>query len=111
MFYNKKPLNNMSQGVRLKFIRENKGIGLNDIAEYLGYSSNKPIREWENNVKSPDARNLPRLVEAYGVSIDAIKKYDFIDPIDEIYYQMWYEDNIHIISFNYQIDLQVQHIT
>ena len=92
MFYKKVLLENMSQGARLKFIRENKGIKLNDIAEYLGYSSNKSIREWENNTKSPDAINLKRLAEAYGVSIDAIKKYDFIDPIDEIYYQMWYEE-------------------
>lgn len=81
----------MSQGARLKFIRVNKGIELNDIAEYLGYKSNKPIREWENNKKSPDAKNLPRLAEAYGVSINAIKNYDFIDPIDEIFYQMWLE--------------------
>ena len=99
MFYKKEPLKNMSQGARLKFIRENKGIGLNDIAEYLGYSSNKPIREWENNTKSPDARNLSRLAEAYGVSIDAIKKYDFIDPIDEIYYQMWYEEQYPYYQF------------
>ena len=69
MFYKKKLLENMSQGARLKFIRGNKGIGLNDIAEYLGYSSNKTIRDWENNTKSPDARNLSRLAEAYGVSI------------------------------------------
>lgn len=89
----------MSQGARLKFIRENKGIKLNDIAEYLGYSSNKSIREWENNTKSPDATNLKRLAEAYGVSIDAIKKYDFIDPIDEIYYQMWYEEQYPYYQF------------
>ena len=89
----------MSQGVRLKFIRENKGIKLNDIAAYLGYSSNKLIREWENNTKSPDATNLKRLAEAYGVSIDAIKKYDFIDPIDEIYYQMWYEEQYPYYQF------------
>ena len=81
MFYKKELLENMPQGARLKFIRENKDIKLNDIAVYLGYSSNKSIREWENNAKSPDARNLPRLAEAYGVSIDAIKNYDFIDPI------------------------------
>ena len=36
MFYKKELLENMSQGARLKFIRENKGIKLNDIAEYLG---------------------------------------------------------------------------
>ena len=89
----------MSQGARLKFIRENKGIELNDIAEYLGYKSNKTIREWENNVKSPDARNLPRLAEAYGVCIDAIKKYDFINPIDEIYYQMQLEEQYPYYQF------------
>ena len=99
MFYKKELLENMSQGARLKFIRENKGIKLNDIAEYLGYSSNKSIREWENNTKSPDATNLKRLAEAYGVSIDAIKKYDFIDPIDEIYYQMWYEEQYPYYQF------------
>ena len=92
MFYKKELLENMSQGARLRFIRENKGIKPNDIAKYLGYKSNKPIREWENNKKSPDAKNLPRLAEAYGVSIDAIKNYDFINPIDEIYYPMWFEE-------------------
>ena len=92
MFYKKELLENMSQGARLRFIRENKGIKPNDIAEYLGYSSNKSIREWENNTKSPDATNLKRLAEAYGVCIDAIKKYDFIYPIDEIYYQMCLEE-------------------
>lgn len=99
MFYKKELLENMSQGARLRFIRENKGIKLNDIAEYLGYSSNKSIREWENNTKSPDVRNLSRLAEAYGVCIDAIKKYDFIDPIDEIYYQMWYEEQYPYYQF------------
>ena len=99
MFCKKELLENMSQGARLRFIRENKGIELNDIAAYLGYSSNKPISEWENNTKSPDAKNLPRLAEAYGVCIDAIKKYDFIDPIDEIYYQMWYEEQYPYYQF------------
>ena len=33
----------MSQGARLRFIRENKGTKPNDIAKYLGYKSNKPI--------------------------------------------------------------------
>ena len=43
MFYKKNFLGNMSQGTRLKFIRENKGIKPNDVAKYLGYKSNKPI--------------------------------------------------------------------
>ena len=99
MFYKKELLENMSQGARLKFISENKGIKRNDIAKYLGYKSNKPIREWENNKKSSNAKNLPRLAEAYGVSIDAIKNYDFIAPIDEIYYQMWLEEQYPYYQF------------
>ena len=97
MFYIKPNLKNMSQGARLRFIRENKGIKPNDIAKYLGYKSNKPIREWENNTKSPDATNLKRLAE---VSIDTIKKYDFIDPIDEIYYPMWFEEQFPYYEFD-----------
>ena len=46
---------------------------MNDVDAYLGYSSNKSICEWENNKKSPDAKNLPRLAEAYGVSKESIK--------------------------------------
>ena len=36
MFYKKELLENMLQGARLRFIRENKGIKPNDIAKYLG---------------------------------------------------------------------------
>ena len=92
MYYKKEPLKNMSQGARLEFIREFRHMKNTDTAICMGYSSNKPIREWENNTKRSDARNLPRLAEVYSVSIDAVKNYDFIDPIDEVFYQMWLEE-------------------
>lgn len=67
----------------------NKGIVLNDIAGYLDYSR-KPIREWENNKKSPDAKNLTRLAEAYEVKYWCNKELWFHwSKIDEVYYQMW----------------------
>ena len=100
MFYKKELLENMSQGARLKFIRVIENLELDDVAKYMGYSSNKSIREWENNTKSPDATNLKRLAEIYGVSIDAIKNYDFIDPIDEIYYPMWFEEQFPYYEFD-----------
>ena len=100
MFCKKELLENMSQGARLKFIRVIENLELDDVAKYMGYSSNKSIREWENNSKSPDATNLKRLAEIYGVSIDAIKNYDFIDPIDEIYYPMWFEEQFPYYEFD-----------
>lgn len=98
MFYKKEPLKNMSQGARLEFIREFRHMKNTDTAICMGYSI-KPIREWEENSKSPDAKNLPRLAEVYEVSMDAIKNYDFIDPIDEIYYQMWLEEQYSYYEF------------
>ena len=100
MFNKKELLENMSQEARLKFIRVIENLELDDVAKYMGYSSNKSIRKWENNSKSPDATNLKRLAEIYGVSIDAIKKYNFIDPIDEIYYPMWFEEQFPYYEFD-----------
>lgn len=103
MFYIKTPLKNMSQGARLEFIREFRNMDPNDTAEYMGYSgktSNKSIREWENNKKSPDNTNLSELAKVYEVSLDAIKEYDFTDSIDEIYYQMWLEEQYPYYQFN-----------
>ena len=57
------------------------------------------IREWEENTKSLDAINLPRLAKVYEVSLNAIKIYDFINPIDEIYYQMWLEEQYPYYQF------------
>ena len=81
MFYKKELLENMSQGARLKFIRVIENLELDDVAKYMGYSSNKSIREWENNSKSPDATILKRLAEIYGVSIDAIKNMNLLIKI------------------------------
>ena len=65
-----------------------------DVAAYFGFGgkeSNKTIREYENNTTSPSPSRLEELAKLYEASMDAIRKYDFITPIEEIYYQMWYE--------------------
>ena len=58
----------MSQGARLKFIRENKGIELNDIAEYLGYKRRKltPIDEMKYGVIRIDEFYKNKIGYAFG---------------------------------------------
>lgn len=95
MFYIKPNLKNMAQGARLEYIKEVRHMTKEDVAAYFGFGGkepNKTIREYENNTTSPSPSRLEELAKLYEVSVDAIRKYDFTNPIDEIYYQMWYED-------------------
>ena len=102
MFYIKPNLKNMSQGARLEYIREVRHMTKEDVAAYFGFGGkepNKTIREYENNTTSPSSSRLEKLAELFEVSVDAIRKYDFTNPIDEIYYQMWLEEQYPYYQF------------
>lgn len=78
-----------------------------DVAAYFefgGREPNKTIREYENNTTSPSQSRLEKLAELFEVSVDAIRKYDFTNPIDEIYYQMWLEEEFPYYQFNIEMD-------
>lgn len=107
MFYIKPNLKNMSQGARLEYIREVRHMTKEDVAAYFefgGKEPNKTIREYENNTTSPSQSRLEELAELFEVSVDAIRKYDFTNPIDEIYYQMWLEEEFPYYQFNIEMD-------
>ena len=107
MFYIKPNLKNMSQGARLEYIREVRHMTKEDVAAYFGFVGNEPnktIREYENNTTSPSPSRLEELAKLYEVSVDAIRKYDFTNPIDEIYYQMWLEEEFPYYQFNIEMD-------
>lgn len=107
MFYIKPNLKNMSQGARLEYIREVRHMTKENVAAYFGFGGNEPnktIREYENNTTSPSPSRLEELAKLYEVSVDAIRKYDFTTPIEEIYYQMWYEEQYPYYQLNIDPD-------
>ena len=78
-----------------------------DVAAYFGFGGrepNKTICEYKNNTTSPSPSRLEELAELFEVSVDAIRKYDFTNPIDEIYYQMWLEEEFPYYQFNIEMD-------
>ena len=108
MFYIKPNLKNMSQGARFEYIREVRHMTKEDVAAYFGFGgkkSNKTIREYENNTTSPSPSRLEELAKLYEVSVDAIRKYVFTTPIEEIYYQMWYEEQYPYYQLNIDPDI------
>lgn len=107
MFYIKPYLKNMSHGARLEYIREVIHANKEDVTSYFGFGGkepNKTIREYEGNSTSLSKERLEELAKLYEVSIDAIRKWDFTNPIDEIYYQMWSEEEFPYYQFNIEMD-------
>lgn len=58
---------------RIQAARANKGWTQEGLAERMGLSAGfgkVQVSHWENNRKAPSARNLVRLADALGVSVD-----------------------------------------
>ena len=105
-YFFKPEFNNLSQGERLKFVRELRYMPKPYVAEHFQLGGDKPtdsIDKYERNARTPSEGRLKELAELYDVNINAIKQYDFIDPIDVIYYHMWEEELIPYSGFVYNI--------
>ena len=94
-YFFKPGLENLSQGARLKFVRELRYMSKSNVAEYLQLGGKKPtdsVDKYERNAREPQPQRLESLAELFDVSNNAIKKYNFVDPTEVIYYHMWEEE-------------------
>ena len=95
MYYVKPALKNLSQGARFEYVRKYRHMSADDVAEYFGFGGKDPhktFNSYENNYREPSEGRLKEIAELYEVSINAIKKYDFTNPIDVVYNLMWLEE-------------------
>ncbi len=107
MYYRKPTLKNLSQGARLEYVRRLRHMNEDDVVEYFGFGGRYPrktFRSYEANYREPSKERLKDIAELYEVSIDAIKKYDFNDPIDVIYFHMWLEEEFPYYEINFDCD-------
>lgn len=96
-YFFKPKLRDLTKGARLEFIRKFRYLDEKNVAEYFGLGGKDPartIRNYEHNDVEPLQGRLEELAELYEVSIDAIRDYDFSNPIDLIYIEMWMEELI-----------------
>ena len=103
MYFKKPILKNLSQGARLEYVRRLRHMNQDDVAEYFGFGGTDPhktFNSYETNYRSPSKGRLKEIAELYEVSINAIKKYDFNNPIDVIYSLMWLEEEFPYYDIN-----------
>ena len=104
MYFKKPTLNNLSQGARLEYVRKVRHMDMDDVADYFGFGGNDPhktFNSYENNYRHPSKERLKDIAELYEVSINAIKEYDFNNPIDIIYNLMWLEEEFPYYEINF----------
>lgn len=104
MYYRKPTLKNLSQGARLEYVRRLRHMNEDDVAEYFqfgGMYPRKTFKSYETNYREPSKERLKDIAELYEVSINAIKKYDFSNPIDVIYNLMWLEEEFPYYEINF----------
>ena len=94
-YFFKPELENLSQGARLKFVRELRYMSKSNVAEFLELGGEKPtdsIDKYERNAREPQPERLKELADLFDVSDYAIRRYNFIDPNEVIYQHMWEEE-------------------
>ena len=95
MLYLKPSLKNLSQRARLEYIREFRCMSKDEVADYFGFggeSKTRSISRYENNSRVPHNGKLEEFAKLYNVDINAIKEFDYDNPIDTIYMFMWLEE-------------------
>ena len=87
MYFRKPTLKNLSQGDRLEYVRRLRHMDADDVVEYFGFGDDDPhkaFRYYENNDRGPSKERLMDIADLYEVSVNAIKRYDFNNPIDVV---------------------------
>ena len=64
----------MTIGNKIKFLRTNKGITQDQLAEQL-HISGQAVSKWENGTCYPDITMLPALADFFGITIDELLDY------------------------------------
>ena len=104
LLYTKPKLKDMSQGSRIGFARQFRLMTQDNVSDKLGLTGEckrRTMTRYEKGNRNPKEDRAREIANILDVNYNAIKKYDFIETIDIIYYLMWLEE----LLLNYQIDL------
>lgn len=106
LLYVKPELRDLSQGYRIAFVRVLRHLSQDSVSDYLGLTGDckrRSMTRYEKGDRNPKEERTIEIAKILNVEYNAIKKYDFREPIDLIYQLMWMEE----LMPNYQIDLSI----
>ena len=104
ILYTKPELVDLSQGSRIAFARQFRVMPQDDVSDKLGLTGEckrRTITRYEKGNRNPKDDRTSKIAKILDININAIKKYDYKEPIDLLYTLMWLEELIP----KYQIDI------
>ena len=104
LLYTKPELEDLSQGSRISFARQFRLMTQDEVSDKLGLTGEckrRTMTRYEKGDRNPKDDRAMEISKILNVSFNAIKKYDFKEPIDIFYVMMWLEELIP----HYQIDI------
>lgn len=93
--YLKPELKNLSQGERIAFVRQFRGLTQDNVAEKLGLTGvnkRRAMTRYEKGKMSPKKDRLSELANIINVNVNCIREYDFTKTEDVIYFLLWLEE-------------------
>ena len=104
LLYVKPELRDLSQGSRIAFVRQLRHLSQDYVSDYLGLTGEckrRSMTRYEKGDRNPEECRTKKIADILNVSYEAIKRYDYKDPIDLIYMLLWLEE----LYPNYRFDL------
>lgn len=95
LIYLKPELDDISQGQRISFARQFRRLTQNDLSDNLGITGENKRRtmtRYEKGEGNPKNDRTKIIADILKVNYNAIKKYDYKNPIDVVYTLMWLEE-------------------
>lgn len=97
----KPTLTNLSIGGRIEYLRSLKGYSVDNIVEYFGWKSEETYKKWIRGERKPLKCRNQDIADLFCVSVNAIKEYDYNNPIDLLYHFMWLEEEFPYCEFTF----------
>ena len=104
ILYTKPELEDLSQGSRIAFARQFRFMTQDNVSDKLGLTGEckrRTMTRYEKGDRNHKDERTKEIADILRINYNAIKKYDYRNPIDIIYTLMWLEE----IIPRYQIDL------
>ena len=101
LIYLKPELDDISQGQRISFARQFRRFTQNDLSDNLGITGENKRRtmtRYEKGERNPKNDRTKIIADILKVNYNAIKKYDYKNPVDVVYTLMWLEELMPVIK-------------
>lgn len=105
--YLKPDLKNLSQGARIAYVRQLRGMTQDEVSDRLGLTGEckrRSMTRYERGDRIPKQERLEELAKIFNVNVRCLEEYDFKKTEDLIYQLLWMDEMYPRMNIELNID-------